>query len=78
VERRKIRSGSSAANTWEAGHSIDASASHIQRLHLVSHRLRNLRVIDISVGEAANHVAAGKPRRKAAGSARRPLFNFDV
>jgi hypothetical protein len=65
VERRKIRSGSSAASAGDPGHSIDASASNIQSLHLVLERLRTLRVMDISVGEAANHLSAGTPRRKA-------------
>jgi hypothetical protein len=42
----------------------------------VSHRLRTLRVMGFSVGEAANHVGAAKPRRKACGCGRGPSFNL--
>src|SRR6266852_2604341 len=39
VERRKIRSGSSAADAAEAGHSTHASRNKTRGLHLVSYRL---------------------------------------
>src|SRR5260370_29003101 len=76
VERRKIKSGSSAASAGGPRHSIDASASNIRRPHLVSHRLTELPVMDFSVGEAANYVSAANPRRNAGGNGRGPPFNL--
>jgi hypothetical protein len=51
VERRKIRSGSSAAKAREVGHIANASISKIKRLQL-SHELGDWDVMDVSVGEA--------------------------
>src|SRR6476620_381143 len=73
VERRKIKSGSSAASAGGPGHSIDASASNIRSPRLVSHRLRNLRVMDFSVGKANYLSAAKRAGRPAAGAAGRRL-----
>jgi hypothetical protein len=50
VERRKIRSGSSAANAGEPGHNTHASRNKIRGLHLVSERLVAWDVMMVSVG----------------------------
>jgi hypothetical protein len=56
VDRRKIRSGSSAADAGEPGHSSTANATRTQRRTLVSHWLKVWNVMMISVGDAFSHV----------------------
>jgi hypothetical protein len=51
VERRKIKSGSSAATAEEADTSTSATAANIQRPHCVSYRLEARGVMVISVGK---------------------------
>ena len=54
VERRKIRSGSSAADAGAACHIVSASTAKANSLHFLSHLTTALDVIDISAeGHAA-------------------------
>jgi hypothetical protein len=72
VERRKIRSGSSAALDGEPGHSSKASASSTHGRHLKSYWLKASDVMMISAKKASlnvmTEVAAGRFERHRAGS----------
>jgi hypothetical protein len=58
VERRKIKSGSSAAETGLACHSVNVSAAKASILHFPSHFTMALDAIDISTVKAATRLAA--------------------
>src|ERR1700732_3295797 len=68
-----MRSGSSAANTAEPGHS--ARTSKARGFHPMSQRLRALRVISFSGWRIAAHVGVESSHTKAAGNSCWALFN---
>jgi hypothetical protein len=64
VERRKIRSGSSAADATEAGHSTHASSNKARGFQLLSQCLTALDVMNISVGGVSTYVVRESPSER--------------